>query len=114
MFYVPYLLCAQLIIEYHHTHQLRSLALFGVVQFLLPFVVGLFLRLDVFANLLQLSGTHVCHARRSVDPLRESLNGDGTRRVGKKFQFVKVFLRLRLVLLGSDKTHQYRRLRLSL
>ena len=95
-------------------HRLRSVALFGVVQLLVPFVVGLLLRLDVFPYLLQLAGTDVCHARRSVDPLRESFYGDGAGCVGEEFQFVKIFLRLRLVLLGRNQSHQHRCLSLSL
>ena len=112
VFDVTDLLGAQLVVEYHHSDRLRAVALLWVVQLLLPFVVGLLLRLDVFAYLLQLSRTHIRHTRRAVHPLRETLYGNGTGSVGQKFQLVEIFLRLRFVLLRRNESHQHSRFRL--
>ena len=110
---VAYLFCGEFVVEDHHADGLRTGAFLGVVQLLLPLVVCLLALLYVGAYLLQLTLADVCHAARSVHPLRETLHGDGPGGIGKKLQFVEVFLGLRLVLLRCDKTDEHRRLHLS-
>ena len=61
-------------------------------------------------NRRQLSFTHIGGLAGTVHLLRKPLYGDGACRVGQEFQFIEVFLRLGLILLLRDKSHQHGRL----
>ena len=88
---VAYLLCRELIVEYHHT----------------DFSLGVFLVEYILLYLLELSLAHICGLVGAVHSLCESLHGDGAGGVGKEFQFVEILLGLGLVLFLRDESHEY-------
>ena len=90
VFDIPYLFGREFIIENHHADFAFSI-LFGE---------------DVLFDFLQFSLAHVCRLVGSCHTLRETLHGDGACGIGEKFQFVKVFLGLGLVLLLGNESYQ--------
>ena len=90
VFDIPYLFGREFIIENHHT----------------DFAFCLFFGENVLFDFLQFSLAHVCRLVGSCHTLRETLHGDGACGIGEKFQFVKVFLGLGLVLLLGNESYQ--------
>ena len=88
---VAKLLGRQFVVKNHHTH----------------FAFGFFFRHNVAADFLQLSFSYIGYAAGAVESLCETLHRNGTGRLGKKFQFVQVFLRLAFVLRLCDECHEH-------
>ena len=90
VFYIADLLRTELIIKDDHT----------------DLTVVLFLFVDILLDFLEFTLSHIADSTRSAHTLRKALHGDSTGCVGEKFQFVKIFFGLCLILLGRDKSHQ--------
>ena len=70
-------------------------------------LVVVFAHLDVVADFLQFSAAHIGHRTGTAQVLGETAHHPGTRRVGKKLEFVKIFLGTGLVLIARHKTDQH-------
>ena len=79
-----------------------------------PLVIFVLALLDILLNLVELTLAHIRHLARSLHLLRETLHSDRPGCICQKFQLVQVFLRLSLVLLLGNQSHQHRRLGLDL
>ena len=98
LLYISHLLGRKLVIEDDHSH--------------LPLVV--FLVFNELLNFLKLSFSNVCCLAWPCHSLREPPYGYSSSGVGKKFQLIKVFLCLGLILLLGNQSHQDGSLGLSL